>query len=301
MPSTIRTSIFRWTRRILGGLVTLVVAALAVVYALSERRFRQTFDVTAHALTVPTDSASVARGAHLAQIRGCVGCHGMSFEGKVEMDEFMIGRLAGPNLTRGRHGPALTDADWERAVRHGVRANGKALFIMPASEHNGMSDEDLGAIAAYARSLEPNPNVPPPSRAGPVIRAMFLAGVVPVLTAEDIDHAKPHPATVVAEATPAYGGYLASMCAGCHGPGMSGGKIPGGPPDWKPAANLTPSGLGHYTEETFMVAMRTGVRPDGSKIDPQMPYELFGKMNDTELRAIHSYLRTLTPRAYGSR
>jgi hypothetical protein len=40
--------------------------------------------------------------------------------------------------------------------------------------------------------------------------------------------------------TLAHGAYVANMCIGCHGEKLAGGKIPGGPPDWPAAANLTP-------------------------------------------------------------
>jgi cytochrome c553 len=170
------------------------------------------------------------------------------------MDNLLLGRLAGPNLTKGGRGAELTDADWERAVRHGVRRDGRPLLIMPALEHTGMSDEDLASIVAYVRSLPASPNMPPKTRAGPIIRAMHI-----------------------------------------------GGKIPGGPPEWKPAANITPGGIGHYTERDFVRALRTGLRPDGSKIDRQMPWEVLGKMDDVELRALYSYLRSLQPRLYGNR
>jgi mono/diheme cytochrome c family protein len=244
----------------------------------------------------------VARGAHLVAARGCVGCHGEDLAGHVELDNAFIGRLAGPNLTRGGRGGRLTDADWERAVRHGVRRDGSPLFVMPASEHTGMSDEDLGAIVAYARSLPARPNVPPLSRAGPVIGAMQAAGKVNLFSAAEIDHRRPHPARVAAEPTARYGAYLAAMCSGCHGPGLSGGKIPGAPPDWKPAANITPGGIGHYTEADFVRALREGVRPGGAPIDSQMPVRRITRhLDDTELRALYAYLHTLPSRPYGGR
>jgi cytochrome c553 len=300
MHSRIR-NIGQWALRIAGALVMLLVVAVGVVYAASERRFRKHFEVPVHRVTVPTDSASVARGEHLATIRGCTTCHGVGLAGHVEVDDPMLGRLAGPNLTNGGRGAALADADWERAVRHGVRADGAPLLIMPASEHTGMSDEDLGALIAYARSLPSALTVPPPSKAGPVLRGLFAAGMVLLLSAEEIDHTQPHPARVDAEPTPAYGGYLVAMCKGCHGPQLSGGKIPGGPPDWKPAANLTPAGIGHWTEADFINALRTGRRPDGSPIDTQMPWKSFGRMSDVELRAIYAYLHAQPAREYGHR
>lgn len=279
----------------------LLVVAVGVVYAASERRFRKHFEVPSHRVIVPTDSATVERGEHLATIRGCTACHGVGLVGHVEVEDLLLGRLAGPNLTNGGRGAALTDADWERAVRHGVRRDGAPLLIMPASEHTGMSDEDLGALIAYARSLPGAHLVPPSSKAGPVLRGLFAAGMVLLLSAEEIDHTKPHPHHVDAEPTAKYGDYLVAMCKGCHGPQLSGGKIPGGPPDWKPAANITPGGIGRWSENDFMTALRTGRRPDGSTIDTQMPWKEFGQMNDVELRAIYAYLHAQPSREYGHR
>jgi mono/diheme cytochrome c family protein len=296
------TTIGRWTARLLGAAMMLLAVAVGVVYAASERRFRKHFEVPLHPVAVPTDSAGLARGEHVATIRGCTACHGVGLAGHVEVEDPLLGRLAGPNLTLGGRGAALTDTDWERAVRHGVRRDGAPLLIMPASEHTGMSDEDLGALIAYARSLPSAPSAPPPSKAGPVLRGLFAAGMVLLLSAEEIDHEKPHPHHVDAEPTPAYGAYLAGMCKGCHGPQLSGGKIPGGPPDWKPAANITPAGnVGRWSEADFVTALRTGRRPDGSSIDPQMPWKEFARMDDVELRAIYAYLRTQPAREYGNR
>jgi mono/diheme cytochrome c family protein len=285
------SSLVRWTVRIVGGVLALLVIAVGTVYALSERRLRAQHDVPRHALAVPNDSASIARGAHLVQARGCIGCHGDKLAGRVEIDDPLIGRLAGPNLTRGGRGAALSDDDWERAVRHGVRRDGSPLFIMPASE------------ATIARSLPPDPVGPPPSRAGPIIRALFVARQVQVVSAEEIDHAKPHPARVAPDTTVAYGGYLASMCTGCHGPGFSGGKVVGAPPDWPPAANLTRRGsLGRWSERDFAHLLRTGYRPDGSMVDTaHMAIRITKHLDDTEVKALYAFLRTVPERDYGNR
>jgi hypothetical protein len=68
-----------------------------------------------------------------------------------------------------------------------------------------------------------------------------------------------------------------------------------------PAANLTPTGLGSWSEADFLRAMRTGRRPDGSGIDTSMPWPYFAQMTDVELRAIWEYLGVLSPRPTGSR
>lgn len=103
--------------------------------------------------------------------------------------------------------------------------------------------------------------------------------------------------------TVAYGRYLAAGCTGCHGPNLSGGKIAIGPPDWPPAANLTPHASGrlrNWSEADLLHAMRQARRPDGSALNPVMP-AVFGNMTDVELRALWQYLRTLPPAATGER
>jgi mono/diheme cytochrome c family protein len=102
--------------------------------------------------------------------------------------------------------------------------------------------------------------------------------------------------------TPAYGKYLASVsgCHGCHGFGLSGGPV-AGPPGLPLAANLTPTGLGGWTESDFVRAMREGRRPDGRELDPFMPWRNFAAMTDTELAALWAYLRSAAPRKTGNK
>ena len=302
MPSRSRLrTVLRWTGRIAGGLVALLLVAAGSVYALSERRLHVRRPLEAHRLTVPTDPAAVDRGRRLATIRGCTECHGTNLRGNVMIDDPAVGRLAAPNLTAGGRGRALTDADWELAVRHGVRRDGTQLMVMPANEFTVLTDEDLGAIVAYARSVPADSHATPAVRLGPVIRTLFTAGKVNLLPAQEIDHARPHAASLVADASPAYGKYIASGCMGCHNPSFSGGPVPGTPPDWKPAANLTPAGIGHYQESDMIRVLRTGRRPDGSQVDPHMPWQMTRHMTDTEIRALYAYLRTVPARRYAER
>ena len=297
----------KWTGRVLGGLVLLVALGLAAVYGASEARMRRTYRVNPGPVAVRTGAEAVRQGAHLAVTRGCTDCHGADLGGKVFIDDAPVARLAGSNLTRGRGGVApryAADADWVRAIRNGVAPDGRALLFMPSHEFNPLGDEDVGALVAYIRALPPvDSDLPAPS-VGPLGRALFLAGQVPLLPAELIDHAAPRRAAPAARVTAEYGAYLATGCTGCHGAGFSGGRIPGTPPDWKAAANITPdpaTGLGRWTEQDFVRAMRTGRRPDGSGIDPLMPWKALANMNDTELRALWAYLRTVPAKPRGGR
>jgi mono/diheme cytochrome c family protein len=306
-PSSTRTgnslrSILKWLGRVVVGLLAVIVVVLGLIYGVTQRRFAQRFTVPEHTLAVATDSATIARGEHLATIRGCVECHGAGFAGNTIVDQPIIGRLSGPNLTLGGRGADLSPRDWERAVRHGVRRDGSPLLFMPSNEFTVLSDEDLSAIIAYARSLSPVRQPAPSSYAGPMLRTMYAAGQVKLLAAEEVKHDRAHEATVLVEPTPAYGKYLASGCVGCHGDGLSGGKIPGAPPEWGPAANITPTGIGKWSEADFAHALRAARRPDGSAIDSTvMPIRLLRQMDDVEMAALYAYLRTVQPREFGNR
>jgi cytochrome c553 len=81
-------------------------------------------------------------------------------------------------------------------------------------------------------------------------------------------------------------------CTTCHGPDLKGG-LHEGPPDVPNSADLTPAGpLGSWSEADFRKALREGSRPDGSTINPFMPWRLTRLMTDDEIRAVWTYLRT---------
>jgi cytochrome c553 len=65
------------------------------------------------------------------------------------------------------------------------------------------------------------------------------------------------------------------------------------------AANLPPdptTGIGRrYIEASFLRAMRTGKKPEGTDMLPPMPWQDFSHMSDGDLKAIWAYLRTLRP------
>ena len=64
-------------------------------------------------------------------------------------------------------------------------------------------------------------------------------------------------------------------------------------------ANLTPdqnTGLGIWTEEVFVQAIRTGRHMGVSRpINPPMPWQMYRQATDEDLKAIYAYLRTIKP------
>lgn len=281
------------------GLVSLIVLLVAVVYGVSEARLRKTYDVAAATpLSVTGDAAQLARGRHLATaVAKCVECHDADLGGKVMMDEAPMGTVVASNLTRGKGGVAgsYTDAQLERAIRHGIRPDGRALVIMPSDEYQNLSDADVSAIIAYIRAVSPVDREHPGRSVGPVARALVTFGV-PFLPAAKIDHAATRPAMPAEGPTREYGQYLVSVggCRGCHGPDLSG--APGHGPDARPAPNITPAGgIGRWSEADFVRAIRTGVRPDGTRIDPAMPWKAMSGHTEDELHAIWLYMQAVPP------
>ena len=298
----------KWAWRIFGGIAGVVLLGTVIAFVLSQLRISRSYAVPDEPVAIPSDAAAIARGEHLATIGRCIDCHSPSLAGRMLYESAMIGRFLAPNLTRGNGGAAarFTDRDWIRAIRHGVRPDGTPLFVMPADESYPLSDADLGFLIAYLKSVPAVDNELPASTISPIGRlAITLMPEIRILSAEWIDHLAPRPAAPERGVTPEYGKYLAVKCIGCHGPNLSGGKIPGTPPDWPPALNLTPypgAALAQWSEAEFDQAMRLGITPRGNTMNNKyMPWKVIGQMSDDERRALWLYLKSLPPAPYGSR
>lgn len=96
-------------------------------------------------------------------------------------------------------------------------------------------------------------------------------------------------------------------CANCHSPRGPGGVFAAGkhlaggfvleePPFRAVASNITSdkeTGIGNWTDDQIVKAIREGIRPDGSLVGPPMPIELYRKLSDSDVRAMVAYLRTV--------
>lgn len=299
--------LFKWIVILVGVVAILLVIAGSAIYMMSNASFTRVYTVDPPPVAVPAaDSAVLAQGAHLAVIRGCMECHGDNLGGKVFIDDPALGQLNATNLTTGEGGSGARyeDLDWVRAIRHGIDPDGRPLLFMPSHEYYPMGDQDMGALIAYLKQIPPVDNVLAASTVGPLGRALFMAGDLHLVPAELIDHEAPRPEAPAPGVTPEYGEYLALVCMGCHGEGYSGGPIPGVPPDWPPAANITfhESGLASWTEEDFFTLLRTGKRPDGRDLNPQyMPWRAVSHMTDDEIRAMWVFFQSLPHTPVGNR
>jgi mono/diheme cytochrome c family protein len=292
----------------IGGFAALLgVVGIGLVIAanvLFDRKRERIVKVDAKPVALATDVASMERGKYLFMSRGCGDCHAANGAGRAFIDEPGGGfYVRSPNITSAGVVAKYTEVDWVRAIRHGVSPLGRPLFIMPSEDYNRFTDGDVAAIVAYARSLPAVSGGGAELRVPLPVKALYAVGVVKD-AAEKIDHSLPPASPVPEGVTPEHGKYVANLCIGCHGEGLSGGKIPGGPPDWPAASNLTPGEgtvmLVYDSADKLKSMFRSGKRPGGSAV-AVMPFATLREINDTDVAALHAYLKQLPPRPSGDR
>ncbi|ROZ72744.1 c-type cytochrome [Ramlibacter sp. WS9] len=293
----------KWTAGLVGAVVVVVAGAGAVGYKLAESKMARKVEVTVKPVAYVTDAQSLERGKYLFESRGCVDCHGANGGGRTFVENDKGLKLAGPNITPGGATAGYKPDDWVRIIRHGVKSNGQAAMIMPSEDYNRFTDQDLASLVAYVRGLPPVTGGAAVVQLPVPVRVLYGFGAIKDAAAK-IDHSLPPAQPVAAGVTVQHGAYVANMCIGCHGEKLSGGKIPGGPPDWPAAANITPgegSAMTRYKDSAaFVTMLRSGKRPDGTPIKV-MPFESLAKLNDVDAQAIYEFLKTVPPRPAGGR
>ena len=288
----------RWVGIILGAVIVIVLLSAGALAVSGNARLDRSYSVPVETVAIPTDAASLARGQHIVTTV-CVACHTPNLGGApvINAPGFMV--VTASNLTSGQGGVAAdqykTDADWVRAIRHGVDPDGKSLLLMPAQDFWYLSDADLGAVIAYVKSVPPVDNTPPDTALALPARLLAGAGRLDALiVARQIDQTGPRPAAPAPGVTADYGHYLVQMhfCQNCHGADLAGGPNPN--PTGPAVPNLTPAGeLRAWSQADFIKAIRTGDTLSGQHLSDAMPWKTFSGMTDDELQAIWLYLKSL--------
>lgn len=260
----------------------------------------------------------LARGEYLVEaVASCMDCHsphdwtqhdapilaGMKGAGQdFSLLKGLPGHIVAPNLTPD---PETGSGKWRddalaRAVREGIRHDGRTLFpLMPYQHFHQLSDEDVESIVVYIRSLAPVRN--PLPRTQVVFPVKYLISDAPQPLTRPVS--APDLSSAVKR-----GAYLvnAAACSDCHTPQRQGQPIPGmdfaggfvlaGPWGTVASANLTrdPSGIPYYDETKFVETIRTGY-VGARKLSQIMPWHVFRNMTDQDLKSIFAYLRTLPP------
>jgi len=276
-------------------------------------------------LTVERTPERIARGEYLANhVAVCIDCHSTRD----------WSRFSGPPTegTLGRGGDVFdqkfgfpgtyyaknitpegishyTDGELFRTITTGVDKKGKALFpVMPFHYYGQMDEEDIKSIIAYIRTLKPIANPVPESKSD--FPMSLLINTLP----HQPHFTKLPPKTDVVN----YGKYLitAASCIECHtkfekGSLVAGTEYGGGRefpfPDGSilRSSNISPdedTGIGGWDVDVFVslfqahsdsATLNTKLNP--GDFNSIMPWTMYGKMNEEDLKAIFAYLKTVAP------
>lgn len=289
--------IFKWIGVALASLIGLVFVASLMLFLIGNARLNKTYDFPPSNIVIPTDEAGIEFGRHRVQTL-CVGCHGDDLGGIVNWfnaDE--LGTIDAANLTAGEGGVGqeyTSDEDLVRAIRHGIDPEGKPIFMAAVTSTSFLSDEDLGAIIAYLKTVPPVDRKSDKHHFTPMAKILFAAGLFPALPVETVSHQ----IQIVAPErgmNVEYGGYLVDTndCRVCHGQELAGGPFPD-PTIKLISPNITPGGqVGFWSEDEFINTIRTGVKPGGHPFSEYMPWQVYKLFTDDELKAIYMYLQSL--------
>ena len=305
-----------WMKRI-GFVLLLLILIVAGVLAFVQFSGLPTFEAPQVDLQVEVTPERVAQGAKIAAIQ-CMNCH-MGSDQRMSGAQMKdvppeFGTIYSRNITQDKEKGIGSWSDGELLVflRTGIRKDGSfAPVYMP--KYPLLADEDIYSIIAWLRSdappVQPSQQEPPPTVPNFLVKALSRTVLgpppfpdQPVMLPDTNDQI-------------AWGRYLAVGaydCYNCHSlnfktnnilePEKSEGFFGGGNPmlnldgEVIMTANITPdpsTGIGNWTQEQFLQAVKYGDAPNGNKL--RYPMLAHTVLPDAEVNAIYAYLQTVPP------
>ena len=309
-------------RKILLRTGATIFLLILVVLATISLRWDRHFAAPYPKLAASSNPAMIARGKYLAYGPAhCGDCH----VSPADFDRLRggdspplsgggafvipVGTIRVPNVTpdsaTGVGG--LSDSAIARMLRYGVRPDNRSAI--PFMEFHEMSDADIVALLSFLRSQPAVRNVVADHSLNLLGKAVMAFVIKPIGPSGTPPAESPAPGPTLER-----GAYLVdavSNCAGCHtkrnmvtgaytGPRLAGGvpmetaaaAAPGAKPIELTPPNITADSGGRtalWTEEEFIARFHGGERIPGSP----MPWLMFRRMSDDDLRAIYRYLRSV--------
>lgn len=278
----------RWLGYAFGGLLVLLLIAVVGIYAKSS--------MALHAATSPRPERIAASSTPIAEARrqivtlGCTDCHGANLQGQKFLDDAKLAVVWAPNLTE--VAAKASDQQLAQAIRQGIGADGRPLFVMPSVQYRHLTDAELGDVIRAIRSFPRGGGATPPIALGPLGRIGVAAGKL-----------KPQPAELQEQASmeapdfgpaTAYGRHLVmTHCSDCHGPKLTGAE----PEPGTVSPDLVIAGA--YDEAAFASLLRTGRAAGGRKLKlmGDVAPVMFPSLTDAEVKAMHDYLVERAQRA----
>jgi cytochrome c2 len=204
-----------------------------------------------------------------------------------------------------------TDGQLAYLLRTGVKPDGRFLPIM--AKLSKMSDEDLHSIISFLRSGHSwvQADATPQQESKYSFLAKFLTNIKAIKPMPFTHQPVPEPDTTNKVKWGEYVALYRVECYACHSKdfakndyinpekskGFFGGgnefKLPDGSKIY--SRNLTmdeETGIGKWSEEDFIKALKTGIVPHGQPAlrPPMKPY---AELSDGEARAVYAYLKTI--------
>lgn len=275
-------------------------------------------------ITVEETEQQIERGRYLAKhVTVCIDCHSnrdwSKFSGPIKPGTYgrggdvfnekmgMPGTFYAKNITP-HNLKNWTDGEIYRTITTGVTKDGRAMFpVMPYPAYSNMDPDDVRAIIAYIRTLEPIAYEAPPSEVN--FPMNFILRTIP----EEADPTERPPT----DDSVAYGKYLTTIagCAECHTPQKQGTDIEGmylaGGFEYKMpfgtvrSSNITPhkqTGIGNWDKQQFVDRFKQYDVPAESlstvqegQFNTVMPWQMYAGMTEQDLEAIYTYLQTVEP------
>jgi len=261
----------------------------------------------------PTGAALVERGRYLATAGDCVACHtapgGRPFAGGLAF-KLPIGTIYSSNITPDRQAGigGWSDAEFVRAMRHGVRSDGKDLYpAFPYTAYAKLSTDDILAIRAYLGSLAPVARPVAPNALTFPFNQRYLMRAWKLLFLSDTPIAPAQKQSALWKR----GAYLVEAlahCGECHTPrnlmyGLKDGqKFAGATTQGWKAYNITSdprAGIGNWSAEEIATYLRTGHAegrgvangPMGEAVELSLSH-----LTPADLQAIALYLKSVPAR-----
>jgi hypothetical protein len=303
----------KFFRRLLVILVAIIILVGAFAAFISMKGVPK-YQAKTVALKIKTTPARVERGRQLSAML-CNDCHmndkTQKLTGRRMAELPQFGTVYSRNITNDPvHGIGnMTDGQVYYLLRTGVRPDGRFLPIMAKLQK--MSDEDLQSIIAFLRSdnqwvqADPTPDVDSKYS----FLAKFLTNMQ-LVKPMPFHNSVPEPDTTDKVKWGEYVCLYRVECYTCHSsdfttddfiyPEKSKGFFGGGNKFAMPdgttmhSLNITmddETGIGRWTEDQFVKAVKTGIVPSGPALRP--PMKPFVYLSDGEVRAIYAYLKTI--------
>ena len=292
--------------------LVMLVVVLALIGAVAFWYITALQRVAASALAAYTPN--LANGKTMFLVGGCASCHAIpKQEDKTRLGGGLglkspFGTFFTPNISPDRRDGigGWSEADFVTAMWKGTAPDGSHYYpAFPYTSYQRMKLEDVRDLFAYLKTLPPVEGKPRDHDLPFYLKIRRLLGGWKFLYLNGRQF-QPDPAKSAEENRGAYLVNGPGHCAECHSPRnplggvivserFAGGPDPEGGDGWIP--NITPAGIGDYSQRDIERILETGEMPNGDSVGGPMAAVVseISKLSNEDRAAIAAYLKSLPP------